>query len=481
MAAYAYIDKIAREIGEENGPGLTIENLAKSADMRKRLFDRDAHQLLIVSDMEKMKSKVQEECHSGQSVPAAGEIRQITKSVICSVDPRWLPVLIPVVVDNIYDDNGSLPISISYIAEGEQLRIISKIVYDYHELFVGFKLNKIYDRIPAFVYTFGHKPCHSTDTERVGIVCFPSSEKYATGKVQLLTEYVSDSISLDKWLSEPRTEEDIKMVLFQVLSNLLEANTRVGFVHGDLHNRNILVAPAGPNDRVIVPLDGKLIQYKSSIRARIIDYGLSTVVDGEDTFIGYTFMPTNHESVWSDIIKLFLNCNYSRVPRNRELLDKIASEYFGILIPIREYVKIMESSMLVMPPNSRLYEGMADLKEVCRGLSLSFQTVPGTPGTYKLVPLSAQSRLALGAMSPDERDQILGELIGSYLGTLETFLDVAETKHTGGHVNPIYFSTLSAIFALAEFLGKERGHFEEFRNRALYMRKYYEDAFTRWT
>lgn len=477
MSLVEYINSIRKSVGIRTTPGFTLENIKKSSSISDLLFNWEEIESRNGEDLAEIEKLLKIRCKTGQVPLITGTNNEVVKSVICSVDPRWLPVLLYGVKRLILDFNGVLPILTSKIVKGTNPLVIAKIVPNYHEVFVGYKINQIMDKAPAFVHTFGHKGCSKTSSESASMVCFPASEKYIEGPVQLLTEYIQDTITMGEWLQKDRETEDLKFVFLQVLANLLRANEEVGFVHGDLHTRNILLKINSFSGRVAIPYKNRVRYYEGKIEARIIDYGLSTVVEGNETFVGYTSMPTNHQDVWNDIIKMLLCSSMFSSKENSKRVSLIASDTFGIeesLISVGQFLK----PTMVVPPNQKIFRGLPNLEKVCDRLFSEFALHEEQSTFTEITDASDVSKMALGLLPKADRELKLKFFVESYLGVLEIFLDrdikIVDSGKTLPEEN---LEALASLFSLLEFLAKQLRDAGEFRERAWKQRKRYERMF----
>lgn len=347
-------------------------------------------------------------------------------------DPRWTSVLLPKVEDRFIYNKVVFAILSNSICGGG--KVLAKCTLGFHEEFAGVLLNSIIDKAPGFVYTYGNKPCEDTYIE--GINCLPSfpkpkrySESYWSprgGYVdlewnQLLTEYISDSVTLTKWLEDIRSEEEIIFIFLQILSNISVANKHLSFVHGDLHSGNILIRKV---DKSIVPAASSLLAYDFPYEARIVDYGLSTFCYKGKVYIGDTMSPTNHQDVWTDIFKLIVSCWMYSVT-NRTSLEKIGLHFLGLKDDL-EYYALNTHPFFVSPPHSNIFDGLPDIDTVIVDMSASldfgYETL-GDPHASETVTISEKAKVALGI----EKDRtIVDGLLGRFIEIFRTFLDFVE-------------------------------------------------------
>lgn len=128
-----------------------------------------------------------------------------------------------------------------------------------HEYFVGLTLNPLIYKIPTFSYMFGF--------------CNYEFRNYPLP----IYEYIRDSIDLDKFM-EKRSKETVLNVYTQLFFALYIAHEFCGFVHYDLHPRNVLVKTLDSPIQIRYEINGVEYWLKTRYIANVIDYETSTVV-----------------------------------------------------------------------------------------------------------------------------------------------------------------------------------------------------------
>lgn len=398
-------------------------------------------------------SEVDEICPRVRENPTFSTVNEATYYTIVHTEPRWTAVLLPSVVDRFYYRDKVFAVLDSIICKQNprRHRLLAKCVSGFHEEFVGRLLNPLIDsKAPAFVYTFGNKPWSDTEAEAINTVpSFSRAKRYEYAKsTQLLTEYISDTQSLNEWLKVPRSEIEITFILLQVISNLLVANKHIAFVHGDLHDRNILIRRT---DRSFIPVDGKLVAYEFPYEAKIIDYGLSTFSYRDKTYVGYTPAPTNHESLWTDIFKMFLSCSeYSEV--NRPIVESIALHFLDSTDALEELRKISKP-FFISSPHQDLYDGLPDIEKVASDMLMCVDA------TYKVVEAAhiresvELSEIAQVALGIKEDKCKISHYIKSYIEVFYTFLDFVDKLDTFERQYLLYIEPLrDTVLFLVELL-----------------------------
>lgn len=469
-----YVEKIRKDVARETRlKGFTIKNIEASLESFGRFMDEDKMKEYAAIDLADLTKSLKHSCAAGSEVASGREIRSLMRDFICSVDPRWLPVFL-IVADNIEDSEGKrIVILESYIVNELSPRITTKIEHDYRALYIGFLINEVIDGegAPGFVYTFGHKNCPSDATERVGIVCAPPKEKYAGSPYQLLTEYMEGTVTFHEWLQEKRDIEDIKFVFLQVVGNLLLANHRYSFVHGNLSTRKVLVSEDMSIKTITVPMPGrKLVPCEGRVQAHIIDYSLSTYqyadhpgkdISGLSTLgttkwfnIPYTAKPTNSRDPRTDILKLLLTAFHSGAQSNKKSVSKIAKDYFGV-DNLGGYANLLAPDMVV-PPNENIYNKLPTLNKSHTLLSEGSNLKMGRakkvgPVAQQKGNLSALSKIAVGEGKGMAVEATVLTQVDSFLEEIVSFMNVLDTDPKELERSD-YIKALHSLLATTEFL-----------------------------
>lgn len=207
------------------------------------------------------------------------------------------------------------------------IEVIIKIprdVEDYDEMvreyFIGVaEINKLRHIIPTFVYTFGAFICPKSSN---GKLCNSSPEKQ---KIPFAIFEKIPGDDMQKMLSTDRiTFEEYLGMFIQVLLSLEVAQRDINFCHFDFHTANLMCRTISKERKYTVPMDN----YMYEITAKkylpvIIDFGLSTVKNG-DTIIGSYAFPQhgmiNYMLQGVDMFKFLLySCVYSKGNLQRQI------------------------------------------------------------------------------------------------------------------------------------------------------------------
>ena len=146
-----------------------------------------------------------------------------------------------------------------------------------HEALVGMgALNKLRDRVPTFMHTYGAFMCAPPvlNSEGQVISWCPSKTNSIT---YLVLENIQDAVSL-KSLAWDLNDSEFLQIYLQILNALNVAYQEFDFTHYDLHDNNVLIQILPYY--VSVPLylqDGGIYYIKTRHLARIIDYGMSHI------------------------------------------------------------------------------------------------------------------------------------------------------------------------------------------------------------
>lgn len=148
-----------------------------------------------------------------------------------------------------------------------------------HEIVVGTILNAMRDYLPCFMYVYGGFFCgYPTDANmkalKFATMCDNNSDMHAC----MLSENVPSPRDFrDFWFDSTINENDKQKVFLLVCFSLAEANSRFGFVHGDLHFGNILIRKAKPAVTLKFNFAGKSLSITTSWIPVIIDFGRSQI------------------------------------------------------------------------------------------------------------------------------------------------------------------------------------------------------------
>lgn len=425
-----------------------------------------------LGDLEDVKRVVRESCSNVKPM-IEGDANKVLRAFFCNVDSRWLTVFINDRIKNMETVYGYDVVALrNNILYEKPKPVIVKVVDSFYEEFVGLQLNSIMEGVPAFVYTYGHRNCKTTESEVVGISCFPRLEEDKDA-VQLITEYVDNSETLASWLSRDQQPHQIRSVFFQVISNLLEANRLVNFVHGDLHAKNIVIEP---KEEVAVPVGGQLRHYPMKLSARIIDYGFSSVAHEGIIYSPYT-NPIANVNIWSDVVKMLLSSYMHSTENNKGVLRSSWHDTLGIKGDMEDYLQLLEP-VLSVPPNSSIYSGLQKLESVAESMSREFTTVTSPSARNDFGSLSPLAKSALGL----KKD--IAAMAYATFKFVETGINLANIFNgmiaANRLIKPLYIRALHDVLDTVQFVARPASEYAHAKERALYLRKLYEESFDTW-
>jgi hypothetical protein len=185
-----------------------------------------------------------------------------------------------------------------------------------HEAIIGMGIiNKLSDRIPNFVHTYGAFMCApplSLLTENPIVNSWCSSKHHPI--TYLVLENIGNSVTLGE-LAWVLTEIDFLAIYIQVVNAINVANKDSEFTHYDLHSNNVLIQTMTYDIIIPIYLLGDGVKYlKTKHLARIIDFGSSYVVLqgqqlGKYDYEKYDVYP-DHSFPLGDVYKLLLFTYY---------------------------------------------------------------------------------------------------------------------------------------------------------------------------
>lgn len=170
------------------------------------------------------------------------------------------------VSDRIYDNK------ISLLDVTMQSRVVAKFFDQLdsakHEYHVGMIINQLRKIIPHFMFTYDYITC-------------PTNEGFCHQKgvdsTLLLLEFVN-GVKLEEIIKEEKPKDEvIYSILCQVIISLIIANDEIGFNHGDLYSKNIIVKQLNELVEINYILYGKQYRLITDRLATIIDYGHSVL------------------------------------------------------------------------------------------------------------------------------------------------------------------------------------------------------------
>ena len=175
-----------------------------------------------------------------------------------------------------------------------------------HEIIVGFQLNKIANKTPNFMYTYGGFSCSvplSTNPQPSGQTSGENSYSFdnlcdmsysKNLSLVMINQLCNQPQSFIDFIKNDRSfvDTDIYQLWCQVVCALAIAYNEFKFIHGDLHGKNVMVTKLPtPQDITYVIQDKDLkVKYTIVLKqckyiARIIDYGHSVMyINGKRYF-----------------------------------------------------------------------------------------------------------------------------------------------------------------------------------------------------
>nr|QBK91385.1 MAG: protein kinase [Pithovirus LCPAC302] len=148
-----------------------------------------------------------------------------------------------------------------------------------NEIYIGCVLT--YNKLPGFVKYKDYFICDQTPDDFLVSL----ERSYSPEDMFVYIEMEKGDGSLYNLLYEIKaklTPEDIKSVLFEMLYSIHLARYKLGFVHNDIKEDNILYK-AEPNPRVYELENGQKVKAASIYRPLFIDFGRSSVIDHESS------------------------------------------------------------------------------------------------------------------------------------------------------------------------------------------------------
>lgn len=143
-----------------------------------------------------------------------------------------------------------------------------------HEFAVGLLLNDV--PTPNFVKTFAMLKMKTK----------PESKTKGMRDLPIIVQERAPGITLDKWIEvkSDRPLEQLTSIWMQIVYSLHLAWERYGgFAHNDLHMNNILVQELKEEIQIPYPLKSGTRYLRTNVLVKIIDYGMATIGQGEDT------------------------------------------------------------------------------------------------------------------------------------------------------------------------------------------------------
>ncbi len=168
-------------------------------------------------------------------------------------------------------------------------------------------------------------------TSAIGI--FSSADKFGYSSSTLNTYMISDLAYEVDW---PNLGIDFLPFLFQIFYGLEVLNSATGFMHHDMHQKNILISSQIPKKRTFLKYRNGYIPI--NLIASIIDYGDSEIWYQGTKLSGYnTFRRDSYGGSYTDIEKLITSI-ISHYNMNMENL-KISSGNYKIIMKLFDIIK----------------------------------------------------------------------------------------------------------------------------------------------
>lgn len=210
----------------------------------------------------------------------------------------------------------------------------------YHELFVGrFGVNELKKKVPNYMYTYSIIE-HCSMYKFNHFCTTPGEYRY------LVAEKVK-GITLLHFVEKMDVSEDILFNIFiQIINALYIAKEECNFIHGDLHNENIIIEILDHDIHIPLYLESTnpTTYITTKHVARMIDYGLSNVRYKHKNYNGLeTVYGTRSISCVLDLFKFILNLptgkKYKRV---MSVIYDAFNHTVNSPFTIQEYIKKLD-------------------------------------------------------------------------------------------------------------------------------------------
>ena len=152
-----------------------------------------------------------------------------------------------------------------------------------NELEIGRRLNQLRDEIPNYVYTFGSSiptniifnPYYNEYDEIVLNNYIETKKEYLNIILENITgELLSEIINNIKF-------EDLINIILQIIFTLIHTNRYFQFSHNDINQGNIIVTKLDKPKIIRYKLYNRNVTLKVRYLVKIIDFGLSSLKDGD--------------------------------------------------------------------------------------------------------------------------------------------------------------------------------------------------------
>ena len=327
-------------------------------------------------------------------------LKIVSKLDYTPIESENFPLVInPLVANEVLSDNSvegitwavrylDTPIPFAVMKYGKENKEPESKSYNIiHELAIGMVLNTIRNITPNFMYIWGAFSCSpplitgvnpdplskTKNTYNYQSLCSNTDPK--SMEIIMLTEYVDAKYTFLSFLKDesiPNYSKHLIDLMLQIMCSITIAQTQFRFVHGDLHDGNILIKQLTSPvtlTYVISELDSSkpftITLTNVSYIAIIIDYGFSTLTsegvrlnplqnvffNDENPFSPMSDMSMAFETIWSSKHSLLLI----------DLTKTITTDYSGTMYQVtRNFYNISSTK-----PYNELYTPKPNLPIKC--------------------------------------------------------------------------------------------------------------------
>ena len=258
----------------------------------------------------------------------------------------------------------------------------------FHELAIGFALNKVREKVPNFSYTYDGFYCDANQKQSYLKCSSDANPKdLMTFSIQQLVPY-SLPITKMNFTSPDVARKIIKRVLLQVGHALNVAQKMYKYMHFDLHESNVMIRKLEkPIPLVNIKDEGN---YDINMRnvdyiPVIIDYGMNTItesgqiicrdIDASDSprVMQDAGCKSSYFSPGFDIYRYMIACLQDfykkyKAKNKKEFLDVISNIYFSALGPFmkrKKYARTQTMKELLSADNIKeLHEALEESEEI---------------------------------------------------------------------------------------------------------------------
>lgn len=185
------------------------------------------------------------------------------------------------------------------------------------EYFIGVKeINKLRYKIPTFVYTIGAFICPIDEniSNNLHTAPFVIFEKIPGENMQQMLH--NDKLTFDEYLG----------MFIQVLLSLEVAQRDISFCHFDFHTANLMCRTITKECKYSVPIDNNIYEVSAfKYLPVIIDFGLSSVKNGNKVIGSYTFPQYGMKHYMLQGVDMYkflvYSCIYSKGDIRRQIMN----------------------------------------------------------------------------------------------------------------------------------------------------------------